>query len=80
MKILGMDIGGSGIKAAIVDTKTGKLISDRHRIATPKPATPEAITKVVKEMITHFNWEKSVGCSFPTTIIDWKCIHSGNLS
>ena len=80
MKILGMDIGGSGIKAAIVDTKTGKLISDRHRIATPKPATPEAITKVVKEMITHFNWEKAVGCSFPTTIIDGKCIHSGNLS
>ena len=80
MKILGMDIGGSGIKAAIVDTKTGKLISDRYRIATPKPATPEAITKVVKEMITHFNWEKAVGCSFPTTIIDGKCIHSGNLS
>ena len=80
MKILGMDIGGSGIKAAIVDTKTGKLISDRHRIATPNPATPEAITKVVKEMITHFNWEKAVGCSFPTTIIDGKCIHSGNLS
>jgi len=80
MKILGMDIGGSGIKAAIVDTKTGKLISDRHRIATQNPATPEAITKVVKEMITHFNWEKAVGCSFPTTIIDGKCIHSGNLS
>ena len=80
MKILGMDISGSGIKAAIVDTKIGKLISDRHRIATPKPATPEAITKVVKEMITHFNWEKAVGCSFPTTIIDGKCIHSGNLS
>ena len=80
MKILGMDIGGSGIKAAIVDTKTGKLISDRQRIATPKPATPEAINKVVKEMITHFNWEKAVGCSFPTTIIDGKCIHSGNLS
>lgn len=80
MKILGMDIGGSGIKAAIVDTKTGELISDRHRIATPKPATPEAIAQVVKEMITYFNWEKAVGCSFPTTIIDGKCIHSGNLS
>ena len=80
MKILGMDIGGSGIKAAIVDTKTGELISDRHRIATPKPATPHAVAQVVKEMINHFNWEKAVGCSFPTTIIDGKCIHSGNLS
>jgi polyphosphate glucokinase len=80
MKILGMDIGGSGIKAAIVDTKTGELISDRHRIATPKPASPYAVAQVVKEMINHFNWEKAVGCSFPTTIIDGKCIHSGNLS
>lgn len=80
MKILGMDIGGSGIKAAIVDTKTGELISDRHRIATPNPATPHAVAQVVKEMINHFNWEKAVGCSFPTTIIDGKCIHSGNLS
>jgi polyphosphate glucokinase len=80
MKILGMDIGGSGIKAAIVDTKTGELISDRHRIATPKPATPHAVAQVVKEMINHFNWEKAVGCSFPTTIIDGKCIHSGNLN
>jgi len=75
-----MDIGGSGIKAAIVDTKTGELISDRHRIATPKPATPHAVAQVVKEMINHFNWEKAVGCSFPTTIIDGKCIHSGNLN
>ena len=80
MKILGMDIGGSGIKAAIVDTKTGELISERHRIATPKPASPYAVAQVVKEMINHFNWEKAVGCSFPTTIIDGKCIHSGNLS
>ena len=80
MKILGFDIGGSGIKAAIVDTKTGLLLSERHRIATPKPATPEAVTKVVQEMVTHFNWTKEVGCSFPTTIVDGKCIHSGNLS
>ena len=80
MEILGFDIGGSGIKAAIVNTKTGELVSERHRIATPKPATPEAIAKVVKKMVKHFNWEKEVGCSFPTTIVDGKCIHSGNLS
>lgn len=80
MKILGFDIGGSGIKAAIVDTKTGELISDRHRIDTPKPATPEAVAAVVKEMVDHFDWKKAVGCSFPTTIVDGQCIHSGNLS
>ncbi|QTD37868.1 ROK family protein [Polaribacter batillariae] len=80
MKSLGIDIGGSGIKAAIVNTKTGELLSERHRIPTPKPATPEAVAKVVKEIIQHFNWKKEVGCSFPTTIVDGKCIHSGNLS
>lgn len=80
MKILGIDIGGSGIKAAIVDTKTGELLSERHRIPTPKPATPEAVAKVVKEVVKHFNWKKAVGCSFPTTIVDGKCIHTGNLS
>ncbi|WP_405604817.1 polyphosphate--glucose phosphotransferase [Polaribacter sp. Asnod1-A03] len=80
MKVLGIDIGGSGIKAAVVDTKTGELLTDRHRIPTPKPATPEAVAKVVKEIVKHFDWKKSVGCSFPTTIVDGKCIHSGNLS
>lgn len=80
MKILGIDIGGSGIKGAVVNTKTGELLTERFRIATPKPATPEAVAKVVKEMVDHFEWEKAVGCSFPTTIVDGKCIHSGNLS
>lgn len=80
MKILGIDIGGTGIKAAIVDTKTGELLSQRHRIPTPKPATPEAVAKVVKEMVKHFEWKKAVGCSFPTTLVDGKCIHTGNLS
>lgn len=80
MKSLGIDIGGTGIKAAIVDTKTGELLSERHRIPTPKPATPEAVAKVVKEMVTHFNWTKAVGCSFPTIIVDGQCKHHGNLS
>lgn len=80
MKVLGIDIGGTGIKAAVVDTKTGELLSERHRIETPKPATPEAVAKVVKEMVRHFHWKKAVGCSFPTTIVNGKCIHSGNLS
>lgn len=78
--MLGIDIGGSGIKGAVVNTKTGELLTERFRIATPKPATPEAVAKVVKEMIAHFDWKKAVGCSFPTTIVDGKCIHSGNLS
>ena len=80
MKILGIDIGGTGIKGAVVNTKTGELLTERFRIPTPQPATPEAVADVVKEMVKHFNWKKAVGCSFPTTIVNGKCIHSGNLS
>ncbi|QNM86471.1 ROK family protein [Polaribacter pectinis] len=80
MKVLGIDIGGTGIKAAIVDTKTGELITERHRIATPKPATPKAVAKVVKEMVNYFHWKGAVGCCFPTIIVDGQCKHHGNLS
>lgn len=80
MEILGIDIGGSGIKGAIVDTVAGDLLTERHRIPTPKPATPDAVAKVVKEMVEYFDWKDAVGCSFPTTIVDGQCIHSGNLS
>jgi len=80
MQILGIDVGGSGIKAAVVNTTTGELITERHRIPTPKPATPEAVAEVIKKIIEHFNWTKAVGCSFPTTIVNGQCIHTGNLS
>ena len=80
MHVLGIDIGGSGIKGAIVDTNTGQLLTERHRIPTPKPSTPEAVAEVVKEMVDHFEWKDKVGCSFPTTIVNGKCIHTGNLS
>ena len=80
MELLGIDIGGSGMKAAIVDTNTGELLTERHRIATPKSRTPEAMAEVAKQLVEHFEWTQAVGCSFPTTIVDGKCIHSGNLS
>ena len=80
MNVLGIDIGGSGIKAAIVNTKTGELITERHRISTPKPATPKAVANVVKEMVAHFNWKGIVGCCFPTIVVEGQCKHKGNLS
>ena len=80
MELLGIDIGGSGIKAAIVDTNTGELVTERHRIPTPTPRTPEAIAKVVQQMVNHFEWKQGVGCSFPTTVVNGTCIHHGNLS
>ena len=43
MKALGIDIGGTGIKGAVVDTKKGHLVTDRLRLLTPEPATPDAV-------------------------------------
>jgi polyphosphate glucokinase len=80
MKVLGIDIGGSGIKAAIVNTTTGELLSERHRIDTPKPSEPKAVAKVIKEIIKHFDWRGPVGCCFPTIVVDGQCKHHGNLS
>jgi len=79
MKVLGIDIGGSGIKAAIVDTETGQFISERHRIPTPQPATPEAVSQTIKEMLVHFNWKERAGCGFPTPFHSNKCLSGGNL-
>ena len=68
MQILGVDIGGSGIKGAIVDTVTGQLASERHRIETPQPATPGAVAEVLAKLVAHFDWKGPVGCGFPAAI------------
>ena len=68
-EILGIDIGGSGIKGAPVNIQTGELTAERHRIPTPSPSTPEAVACVVAEIAQHFNWQtKPIGCTFPAVI------------
>lgn len=68
MEILGIDIGGTGIKGAPVNTDTGELTAGRYRISTPSPATPEAVSATVAEVATHFNWQGPIGCGFPAAI------------
>lgn len=68
MEILGIDFGGSGIKAAPVNINTGLLTAERHRIETPQPATPEAVGEVIDQLIKHFNWKGKVGIGFPAAI------------
>ena len=53
---LGIDVGGSGIKGALVDIKTGELTSERHRIPTPTPATPQAVAETINQIVKHFNY------------------------
>lgn len=66
--LLGIDIGGTGMKAAPVDTSTGELIADRHRILTPHPATPPAMADVVTQLVRHFDWTGPVGACFPAVV------------
>jgi len=68
MEILGIDIGGSGIKGAPVNIKNGELTTERHRIPTPIPSAPDAVADVIAEMVQHFNWQGPIGCTFPAVI------------
>jgi polyphosphate glucokinase len=70
MEIYGIDVGGSGIKGALVDTETGELLSERVRILTPQPSKPEAIVETAVEIVKNHGWEGPVGCGFPAVIKD----------
>ncbi len=67
---LGVDVGGSGIKGAIVDLATGKLVSERFRLETPQPATPEAVTATVAEVVRHFDFDGPLGVTYPGVVVD----------
>ena len=68
MNVFGIDVGGSGIKGAPVDTETGELRAERTRIKTPKPATPEAIVVTAVEVVRRSGWDGPVGCGFPAVV------------
>jgi polyphosphate glucokinase len=68
MVVLGIDVGGSGVKGAPVDTEKGLMIADRHRIATPQPATPQAVAQVIRHIVRHFKWKGPIGCGVPCVI------------
>ncbi len=68
MEVLGIDIGGSGIKGAPVDTARGRLLAERHRIPTPLPATPRAVSRVIGDIVAHFSWKGPVGCGLPAVV------------
>lgn len=67
-RVLGIDIGGSGMKAAVVDTTTGEFETEKHRIETPHPATPKAMADVVRQLTEHFEWSGPVGVGFPGVV------------
>ena len=68
MQAFGIDIGGTGIKGAPVDLATGTLTAPRNKIATPQPATPDAVAEVVRQVAQSFNWTGVAGATFPGVV------------
>ncbi len=66
--VLGIDIGGTGVKAAPVDVATGRLLAERVKLPTPNPAVPDQVAQVVGQLIDHFGWRGPVGITFPGVV------------
>lgn len=66
--ILGVDIGGTGIRGAPVDVERGELLKERHEVETPAGARPEDVADEVLELVTRFDWRGPIGCAFPAVI------------
>jgi polyphosphate glucokinase len=78
-RILGIDVGGSGIKGAVVNTRTGKLLTQRYRLRTPVPSTPKAMAKAVSSITRHFSWRGPVGCGMPGPFKQGKMMMVNNM-
>jgi len=70
VEVLGVDIGGSGIKGAMVDAETGKLLTERVRIKTPRPSTPKAVIGTISKLVKQFDYSGPLGVGFPAIITD----------
>jgi polyphosphate glucokinase len=77
--VMGVDIGGTGIKGAPVDIDKGELAGERFRILTPHPATPKAVADVVGEVVEHFTWNGPVGATFPAVVKDGVTLSAANV-
>ena len=73
--MIGIDIGGTGMKGGIVDLRTGNLVSERFRIPTPQPATPQAIAQVARQIVDELQSREiapepysAIGVDFPAVV------------
>ncbi|MFE3290397.1 polyphosphate--glucose phosphotransferase [Rhodococcus sp. NPDC059234] len=64
----GIDVGGTGIKAGLVDLEAGRLVGDRVTISTPRPSTPAAVASAVSDLAAHYRWEGPVGVALPAAV------------
>lgn len=69
MRALGIDVGGSHIKATVVDTETGEFLHERVRVETPQPATPEAVVATTATLVQGLEHDGPIGVGFPSPIV-----------
>jgi polyphosphate glucokinase len=79
MITLGIDIGGSGIKGALVDTEKGQMMTDRLRIPTPQPSKPQAVIGVIKQIADHFQYNGPIGVGIPCIVINGVTLSAANI-
>lgn len=82
-KAIGIDIGGTGIKAALVNVKKGDLVGERVRVMTPEGGRPDDIARVVRELVTQLTGERShlpVGICFPAVVKNGTTMSAANIS
>ncbi|HZK32414.1 MAG TPA: ROK family protein [Corynebacterium sp.] len=75
----GVDVGGSGIKGAIVDLGTGEFIGDRIKILTPRPATPDAVAGTIADLVDQAGWEGPVGVTLPSVVKNHVALSAANI-
>jgi polyphosphate glucokinase len=79
-QVLGIDIGGTGVKAAPVDVTEGKLTAERVKLDTPQPPVPDAIAGVVKQLVSQFQWTGPAGITFPGVVVNGTIHTAPNLN
>ena len=75
----GIDVGGSGIKGAVVDLDSGQFMGDRIKIATPQPATPEAVAATVREIVDQAQWDGPIGITVPSIVKGQMVLSAANI-
>ena len=78
--VLGIDVGATGIKGAIVNLETGELVGERHKIPTPEGGKPEDMIKVIGDIVDHHNWRGNpTGIGFPAVVMNGKSLTASNI-
>lgn len=78
-RALGVDVGGSAIKGAVVDLTTGEFVGQRITITTPRPATPEAVAQAIAQLADRAQWDGPVGVALPSVIKSQVALTAANV-